>query len=89
VRLRAHPDPGRREQRLHPGRERRVGQQRVDLRHQLTGPDQLGNAGAELVGPGELVPQVGTLLSDPALTTRVEALLTVAGVGVRAQAHAA
>lgn len=49
----------------------------------------LGNAGAELVGPGELVPEVDVLLRDPALATRVDSLLTAAGVEVRAQADAA
>ena len=49
----------------------------------------LGNAGAELVGPGEVVPEVDTLLAGPALAARVEALLAAAGVAARDATQAA
>lgn len=49
----------------------------------------LANAGAELVGPGELVPEVDALLAGPGLGTRVQALLEAAGVGARDAVQAA
>ena len=55
----------------------------------------LGNAGAVLVGPGELVPHVDALLGDPgvaagpAVVAAAQALLGAAGVELRARAHAA